>query len=200
MLSILNVSGSMRVAGTAFLLAALLAVRPAAAGDRETVDDPGGTLNPDEMTLSKALNDAFEGRTSMMVCAQGYLATKAGRHEQARRIFENCAAAGYTGTMTWMAYMEDNGFGRPDRPSGDPAAAAAWDRRAAEAGDPVGQLNHGINLMRGWGVPADEATGRALIDRAAAAGLPTAERLKAHDYDVNEVTPDADEPKYRRVY
>jgi TPR repeat protein len=72
---------------------------------------------------------------------------------------------------------------------------------AAEAGDPVGQFNYGLDLMRGRGVPLDEAAGRALVDRAAQAGLPVAKRLQAAGYDLDEVTPDADNWKYdKRLY
>jgi hypothetical protein len=50
--------------------------------------------------------------------------------------------------------------------------------------------------MRGRGVARDEAAGRALVDRAAEAGLPTAKRLQGAGYDLDEVTPDADNWKY----
>lgn len=94
--------------------------------------------------------------------------------------------------MTWMSQLDDNGLGAPE----DPAAASEWDRRAAEAGDPVGQFNYGLDLMRGRGVPYDPGAGRALVDRAAEAGLPVARRLQGADYDLDEVTPDADNWKY----
>jgi len=50
--------------------------------------------------------------------------------------------------------------------------------------------------MRGRGVARDEARGRAMVDRAAEAGLPVARRLQGADYDLDEVTPDADNWKY----
>ena len=37
----------------------------------------------------------------------------------------------------------------------------------AEAGDPVGRFNHGLNLMRGHGIAQDEALGRDFVDQAA---------------------------------
>ena len=161
-----------------------------------TDDDIGGTLNPDEMSLNSALEKAIRGEVDMATCAQGYLMTKKGSHDEARQIFENCAAAGYTGTMTWMSYMEDNGFGGEY----NPVAAAEWDRKAAEAGDPVGKFNYGLSLLRGHGVVQDEALGRALVDEAAEAGLTVAKRLKSADYDTDEVTPDADNWKYAPLY
>ena len=155
-----------------------------------------GTLNPEELSLNRALRDALEGETSMTTCASGYLMTKSGQHEMARRLFEACVEDGYTGAMTWMSYLEDNGFGAPENPD----AAAEYDRRAAAAGDPVGMFNYGLDQMRGRGTRQDEAAGRALVDRAADMGLAVAERLRAADYDLDEVTPDADNWKYAPMF
>ena len=94
--------------------------------------------------------------------------------------------------MTWMSQLDDNGLGGPE----DPEAAAGWDRRAAEAGDHVGMFNYGLDLMRGRGAPRDDAAGRRWIDDAADRGLPAAIRLREADYDLDEVTPDADNWKY----
>lgn len=158
--------------------------------------DEFGTTNPVEMGHSRVLQDMAEGRTSMAGCAAGYLMTKSGRHDEARAIFEPCAADGYSQAMTWMSYMEQNGFGGRGF---DPDAAAEWDRRAAEAGDPNGMFNYGVDLMRGFGVARDEAAGRALIDRAAEAGSEFAQRLRAADYDLDVITPDADDWRYAPV-
>lgn len=159
--------------------------------------DEHGVLNPEELTIGRVLDNAARGRVGMSDCAAGYYITKSGRHVPARQVFEACAAAGYTGAMTWMSQLDDNGLGGPE----DPARAAAWDRKAAEAGDPVGMYNLGLDMMRGRGLPEDQAGGRALIDRAAALGLPTAKRLQAAGYDLDEVTPDADNWKYeKRIY
>lgn len=161
-------------------------------------DEEIGTLNPEEMTIARILDDVARGETSMMNCAAGYGITKKGDHDHARQLFEVCARDGWTGAMTWMAQLDDNGLGAPEE---DPARAADWDRRAAEAGDPVGMFNYGLDLMRGRGVPADDSAGRALVDRAARAGLPVAQRLQAAGYDLDEVTPDADNWKYdKRLY
>lgn len=155
-----------------------------------------GTLNPEEMTINRLLDNAARGDVSMTSCASGYFITKAGRHVEARALFEACAAAGYTGAMTWMAQLDDNGLGAAE----DPDSAAAWDRRAADAGDPVGMFNLGLDMMRGRGVPEDIEAGRRLVDKAASLGLPTAKRLQAADYDLDEVTPDADNWKYAPMF
>ena len=154
--------------------------------------DDFGTLNPEELTWQNTLDRIERGETGMALCASGYLMTKSGDHASARRIFEACAEAGYTGTMTWMSYMENNGFGGDYNPD----AAADWDRRAAELGDPIGKFNHGVNLMRGHGIARNEAEGRRLIDEAARDGVDSAQRLKAAGYDLDEITPDADDWRY----
>lgn len=159
-------------------------------------DDSLGTLNPEELTIGRVLEDVARGETTMTNCATGYFITKSGRHVEARQVFGACAEAGYTGAMTWMGQMDDNGLGAPE----DPDAAAGWDRRAAEAGDPVGQFNFGLDLMRGRGVPQDEATGRQMVDAAAAQGLAVARRLQDAGYDLDEVTPDADNWKYAPLF
>ena len=155
-----------------------------------------GTLNPDELSLNSVIDQIARGETSMTNCAAGYMITKSGRHGQARAVFGACAQAGYPGAMTWMGQLEDNGLGGPE----DPDAAARWDRMAADLGDPVGQFNYGLDLMRGRGVVQDLAAGRALVDAAAGQGLPVAQRLQAAGYDLDEVTPDADNWKYAPLF
>jgi uncharacterized protein len=179
------------------ILLTILTTLPAFA-ETPAEEEDFGTLNPEEMTIARILDDVAQGETSMMNCAAGYGITKKGDHDHARDVFEACAADGWTGAMTWMSQLDDNGLGTPAE---NPDRVAGWDRRAAESGDPVGMFNYGLDLMRGRGVVTDAAAGRALVDRAAEAGLPVARRLQAADYDLDEVTPDADNWKYeRRLY
>ncbi|MFQ6553014.1 sel1 repeat family protein [Aestuariibius insulae] len=161
----------------------------------ETEDDLG-TLNPDEMTWQSILDKAENGETGMVVCSTGYALTKSGDHESARTLFLACAEDGYTGTMTWLSQLDNNGLAGPY----DPDAAADWDRRAADLGDPVGKFNLGLNMLRGHGVTRDAEAGRALIDEAASDGLSIAQRLQAADYNPDEVTPDADNWKYAPLF
>ncbi|MBS0122845.1 tetratricopeptide repeat protein [Thetidibacter halocola] len=151
-----------------------------------------GTLNPEEMTWGSNIAKLERGEITMPLCASGYMMTKSGDHDTARKIFEACAAAGYTGTMTWMSYMENNGFGGDYNPD----AAADWDRLAAERGDPVGLFNHGLNLLRGHGIARDEAEGKRMVETAAEAGLDIAQALIAAEWDLDAVTPDADNWRY----
>ena len=74
----------------ALALAALVLASPALA---QEVEDDGGTLNPDEMSLNRTIALAEEGGVGMVICAQGYLVTKSGRHVDARKIFRTCADA-----------------------------------------------------------------------------------------------------------
>lgn len=184
--------------GTLLLAAALLAAPLVRAEEAavDPLDDPGGVLNPEELTLDRVMRDVAEGRPSMTTCAAGYYITKSGRHGLARELFELCAARGWTGAMTWMSQLDANGLGAAE----DPGRAADWDARAAAAGDPVGKFNHGLDLMRGFGAPMDRERGRALVDEAAAAGLGAARRLQASGYDLDEATPDADNWKYAPMY
>jgi hypothetical protein len=179
-------------------IAALISAAAAAQAEpRAMTQDPGGTLNPEELSLGYFAERLTRGEIDPVASSQGYLAAKSGDYDLARRIFENQAASGITQAMTWMGWLEDNGFGGPE----NPAAAAEWDARAAAAGDHIGMFNSGLNHLRGRGVPQDEAKGRALIDGAARLGDETARQLIADGYDVDTVTPDADEGKYgRRLY
>ena len=177
------------------ILISALAVLPGFALADEDFDT-GGDLNPPEMGISRVLQNAERGEVDMMTCASGYHLTKKGDHGDARKVFEACAAKGYTEAMTWMSQLDNNGLGGPY----DPDASAAWDQRAAELGDRVGKFNHGLNLMRGHGIAKDEALGRQFVDEAADEGLQVANRLQAAGYDLDEVTPDADNWKYAPLY
>jgi len=151
-------------------------------------DDPGGVLNPDEMTWQSMLDRAEKGWTGIVLCSTGYMRTKAGDHATARALFENCANAGYTGAMTWMSQLDNNGLGGDY----DPDASAAWDQQAAELGDRVGKGNHGINVRRGHGIAKDEGLGRREVEEAASEGREIAKRWQGAGYDLDEVTPEAD--------
>ncbi|WP_299602032.1 sel1 repeat family protein [uncultured Tateyamaria sp.] len=180
---------------TAMCLIALASVtqadeRPA------TIEDELGILNPQD-TGRKMLTRKIEmGVIRSVTCSLGINVTKNDNHELARELTRKCAEAGYTKAMTWMSQLENNGLGGDYNPD----ASAEWDRRAAEAGDPVGRFNHGLNLMRGHGIAQNEALGRRYVDQAAEDGLEIAKRLQGADYDLDEVTPDADNWKYAPLF
>ena len=130
------------------MIALLLAMALPVAAETTTRQDAFGTLNPQDTGFGRVMRNIDSGITDMTTCATGYYITKSGRHAQARRLFQACAEAGYTGAMTWMSQLDNNGLGATYNPD----AAADWDRRAAEAGDPVGKFNYGLDLLRGHGV------------------------------------------------
>lgn len=157
-----------------------------------------GDLNREELTLNRVIENIRRGEISMTSCAAGYFMTKKGDHSDARLTFETCANAGNTAAMAWMGYLDDNGYGNEG--GIDPEGAAEWNRRAAELGDPIGMFNHGIDLMRGWGVAENSEAGRAFVDRAAEQGVEIAQRLQGANYDLNEITPDADNWKFTPLF
>lgn len=175
------------------LMILLLGTAPLQAQDL----DDGGTLNPPEMGMARVLQNIRDGQADMTTCAAGYHFTKKGDHGEAREVFELCATkGGYTAAMTWMGQLDNNGLGGDYNPD----AAADWDRQAADLGDPVGQFNYGLALLRGHGVSQDETLGRAFVDKAAEQGLDIAQRLQGAGYDPAEVTPDADDWKYAPLF
>ncbi|MEL7000284.1 MAG: tetratricopeptide repeat protein [Paracoccaceae bacterium] len=178
------------------LLAAVLVTGAAHAEQSATVEDDFGILNPQDTGREMLIRKIEMGVIDSITCSLGINVTKNDNHALARQLTRRCAEAGYTKAMTWMSQMENNGLGGDY----DPDASAEWDRRAAEAGDPVGRFNHGLNLIRGHGIAQDEDLGRQFVDQAARDGLAIAKRLQGADYDLNEVTPDADNWKYGPLF
>ena len=161
-----------------------------------TVEDDLGILNPQDTGREMLTRKIEMGVIDSVTCSLGINVTKNDNHELARKLTRRCAEAGYTKAMTWMSQLENNGLGGEYNPD----ASAEWDQKAAEAGDPVGRFNHGLNLMRGHGIAQDEALGRRYVDQAAKDGLEIAKRLQGADYDLDEVTPDADNWKYAPLF
>lgn len=160
------------------------------------VENEHGTLNPDDTGKEMIVRKIEMGIIDSVTCSLGINVTKNDDFELARKLTRACAEAGITKAMTWMSQLENNGLGGEYNPD----ASAEWDRRAAEAGDPVGKFNHGLNLMRGHGITQDGALGRQYVDEAARDGLKVAKRLQNAGYDLDEVTPDADGWNYAPLF
>lgn len=157
--------------------------------------DADGIKNPEELSFNGIMDRIRHGQASTIDYAMGYGAAKAGMHEEAREIFRDAIQKTENPqAMTWMSWMDDNGLAGPE----DAAAAAEWDRKAAELGSEVAAFNYGLDLMRGRGVPLDDEKGRRMIDQAAAMGDRTAQHLIDNDYDLDSVTPDADAARYEQ--
>jgi TPR repeat protein len=188
--------------GKSLLIAALLTgasfaapARAESGGPERGGGDEVGTLNPpSELSVEYWAERSKEARFDPGMCMYGYPLAKMSWHDAARRIFERCAEHNNVYAMPWAAWTEENGY---DRPS-DPAKAADWDKRLADTGSSIGQLNYGLDLLRGHGVAQDRALGKALVDQSAAAGDKTARELAQHDYDPESVTPTADLAHYRK--
>ncbi len=176
-------------------LAACLLFSPALAEEKEShVSDEFGTKNPEELSLRGALDRLRHGEWHPMSSALGYGAAKAGMHDVAREIFTDSANRNNVQGMTWLSWMEDNGLGAPENPE----AAAYWDRRAMELGSEIGAFNFGLDVLRGRGVPQDQKLGEAIIRKAAEMGSPDAQHLIDSGFDLDVVTPDADNWKYEK--
>jgi hypothetical protein len=162
----------------------------------KTIEDDFGVLNPQDTGVAMIKRKVAMGVIDSVTCSLGINVTKINDHVLARKLTKQCAEAGFTKAMTWMSQLEDNGMGGDY----DPVASAQWDRRAAQAGDPIGKFNYGLDLMRGHGVALDEEMGRDFVDQAAKDGLAIAKRLQGADYDLDVVTPDSDDWKYGLFY
>ncbi|MEL6565501.1 MAG: sel1 repeat family protein [Pseudomonadota bacterium] len=178
------------------LLTATLLASFADAEPPKTVEDELGILNPQDTGREMLMRKIEMGVIDSVTCSLGINVTKTSDHFLSRELTRKCAEAGYTKAMTWMSQLENNGLGGEYNPD----ASAEWDQRAAEAGDPVGRFNHGLNLMRGHGIAQDEDLGRQFVDQAAQDGLEIAKRLQGADYDLDEITPDADNWKYAPLF
>ncbi len=179
------------------ILAGLMSISVASHAEPPVkVEDEFGILNPDDTGRDMIIRKIEMGIIDSVTCSLGINVTKTNNHELARKLTRSCAEAGYTKAMTWMSQLENNGMGGEYNPD----ASANWDRRAAEAGDRVGKFNHGLNLMRGHGIGKDEALGRQYVDEAAKDGLEIARQLQGADYDLDVVTPDADNWKYAPLF
>ncbi|MCI4662709.1 MAG: sel1 repeat family protein [Neomegalonema sp.] len=154
-----------------------------------TVENDFGILNPDDTGRAMLLRKIEMGARDSVTCSLAFNSTKYDDHRSARFIARVCAEAGIVKAMTWMSSLEGSGVGGPP----DPKAAAMWNRRAAEAGDPIGKFNYGVDLLRGSGVAQDVQTGRKLVDQAASLGVEVAQQLAKANYDLSVITPDVEE-------
>lgn len=98
----------------------------------------------------------------------GPAATDAADAEAARRWYETAAAGGVVEAGHDLAALHY-------RHGSDPAQAARWWQRGAEAGDPASQYNLALLYLRGEGVAADRNQARAWFARAARQDLAPAQ-------------------------
>ena len=84
----------------------------------------------------------------------------------ARRDFTKLAASGNATAETWLAYMDEHGFGAARNP---PAAIALYSK-AADAGSALAARRLGEMYLSGDGVLQDVTAARPWLERAATAG------------------------------
>ncbi len=106
-----------------------------------------------------------------MRCMVGHVAESSGDHESALYVYADCASHGDNFSAISLAHYYELGLGGLPR---DPAKAASLFRQVAlsdrEAYRSNGMFYYGLCLYFGYGVPRDEAAGRAWLRRAAKAG------------------------------
>jgi uncharacterized protein len=171
------------------LLAALLAVQPAAAEDTPTPapePPPAATsaapaagapplLSPNLLPtpVARATDDPA-APDAPSASAQAYGAFQRGYYLSALRIAEPLANLGDPAAQTLLGEIYGRGLGVPR----DETESARWYGVAAKAGVPEAQFRYAMLLIEGRAVPPDDATARDLMKAAADAGNP----LAAYNY------------------
>ncbi len=133
----------------------------------EEVDDAGGVTNPSDFswrTYREAMN-RFPDRLGI-ICRNAFELHKSGEHPEALAFFTECAERGNAPSMINLAVIYDLGLGTPP----DATKSTQWLKRAAETNYSAAQYDYGLALLRGYGVPRDEVSGRDWIAKAAAQG------------------------------
>jgi hypothetical protein len=100
----------------------------------------------------------------------GRVATARKDYAEARRLYEQAAAAGYAMAMNNIGALYEGGSGTPV----NYVEAARWYQKATDAGEPIGMVDLGWQYETGHGVKKDDARARQLYETAAKAGQPSA--------------------------
>jgi Caspase domain/Sel1 repeat len=100
----------------------------------------------------------------------GRVATGQKDYAEARRLYEQAAAAGYAMAMNNIGALYEGGSGTPV----NYVEAARWYQKATDAGEPIGMVDLGWQYETGHGVKKDGAKARQLYETAAKAGEPSA--------------------------
>ena len=136
-----------------------------------------------EPTGNELSYDHFVHSDKPIKCLYGYAAEKAGDHQAAIAIFEDCIARwNSVYAMIWLAQIYDTGVAVPR----DAEKATALFKRGAETQDEAGysslaRYHYGVALAEGRGVEADTASAQRWLLKAADEGvLEAAEYLQRH--------------------
>jgi uncharacterized caspase-like protein len=115
-----------------------------------------------------ACNDAMQRYPDVtrFVFEAGRVATARKDYAEARRLYDQAAAAGYAMAM--------NNIGALYEDRKDYVEAASWYQKAADAGEPIAMVDLGYQYQHGHGVKKDTAKARQLYETALKAGVPAA--------------------------
>jgi hypothetical protein len=144
-----------------------------------------------------ACNEAMQRYPDVMrfVFEAGRVATARKDHAQARRLYDQAAAAGYAMAMNNIGVIYEGGAGVPINYN----EAARWYQKAADAGEPVAMVNLAWQYETGHGVKRDYAEARRLNEAAVKAGVSAAMNNLALMYMKGEGMP-RDYAEARRLF
>ena len=128
---------------------------------------------PDKIDIAAAAaacNDAIARYPDVarFVFEAGRVATARKDYAEARRLYEQAAAAGYAMAMNNIGGVYEGGDGVPL----NYVEAARWYGKAVAAGEPIAMVDLGWLYETGHGVTKDYAEARRLYEAAAKAGVP----------------------------
>jgi Sel1 repeat len=130
-------------------------------------------VEPDKISITAAAvacNDAMARYPDVtrFVFEAGRVATARRDFAEARRLYEQAAAAGYAMAMNNLGGVYEGGDGA----SQNYAEAARWYGKAVAAGEPIAMVDLGWLYETGHGVTRDYAEAVRLYEAAAKAGVP----------------------------
>jgi tetratricopeptide (TPR) repeat protein len=136
-------------------------------------DLPG--IEPDKIDVKAAdaaCNDAMARypEVARFVFEAGRIATARKDYAEARRRYDQAAAAGYAMALNNIGGLYEGGMGVPK----NYAEAARWYQKAVDAGEPVAMADLGWLYETGNGVKKDPAEARRLYENAIKGGEPVA--------------------------
>ncbi len=144
-----------------------------------------------------ACNDAMQRYPDVtrFVFEAGRVASARKAYAEARRLYDQAAAAGYAMAMNNIGAMYEGGSGMPV----NYVEAARWYQKAVDAGEPIGMVDLGWQYETGHGVKKDYAVARGLYETAVKAGVSSGMNNLAMMYLYGQGVP-RDYNEARRLY
>jgi hypothetical protein len=123
-------------------------------------------------TAGPACNDAMlrYPDVTRFVFEAGRVATARKDYAEARRLYEQAAAAGYAMAFNNIGVIYETGNGAPQ----SYVEAARWYQKGADAGEPIAMVDLAWQYNTGHGVKKDQAEARRLNEAAVKAGVSSA--------------------------